>query len=37
MQILAVVTVLWFVAGYSLSFGTGPEAVNGFVGGLQAA
>ena len=34
---LAIVTVLWFVVGYSLSFGTGPEAVNGFVGGLQAA
>lgn len=34
---LAIVTVLWFVAGYSLSFGTGPAAINGFVGGLQAA
>jgi len=34
---LAIVTVLWFVVGYSLSFGTGPEATNGFVGGLQAA
>jgi Amt family ammonium transporter len=34
---LAIVTVLWFVVGYSLSFGTGPDATNGFVGGLQAA
>ncbi len=34
---LAIVTVLWFVVGYSLSFGTGPEATNGFIGGLQAA
>ncbi|WP_296165823.1 ammonium transporter [uncultured Brevundimonas sp.] len=33
---LAIVTVLWFAVGYSLSFGTGPEATNGFVGGLQA-
>ncbi len=34
---LALVTVLWFVAGYSLSFGQGPGAVNGLVGGLDAA
>ena len=33
---LAIVTVLWFAVGYSLSFGTGPEATNGFIGGLQA-
>jgi Amt family ammonium transporter len=33
---LALVTVLWFVAGYSLSFGTGPAAINGLVGGLEA-
>lgn len=33
---LAIVTVLWFAVGYSLSFGTGPDATNGFVGGLQA-
>ena len=33
---LAIVTVLWFVAGYSLSFGTGPAAINGVVGGLEA-
>lgn len=33
----ALVTVLWFMVGYSLSFGKGPEALNGFVGGLQAA
>lgn len=33
---LAIVTVLWFAVGYSLSFGTGPEATNGFVGGFQA-
>ena len=34
---LAIVTVLWFVAGYSLSFGQGPSAVNGLIGGLDAA
>lgn len=34
---LALVTVLWFVAGYSLSFGQGPGAINGLVGGLDAA
>ena len=33
---LIIVTVLWFVAGYSLSFGTGPEATNPFIGGVQA-
>jgi Amt family ammonium transporter len=33
----ALVTVLWFIAGYSLSFGKGPEAVDGFIGGLDAA
>ena len=33
----AIVSVLWFIAGYSLAFGTGPDAVNGYVGGLQAA
>ena len=33
----AIVTVLWVIAGYSLSFGKGPEAIDGFVGGLQAA
>jgi Amt family ammonium transporter len=33
---LAIVTVLWFAVGYSLSFGTGPEAINGFIGGFQA-
>ncbi|GAA0645580.1 ammonium transporter [Brevundimonas lenta] len=33
---LAIVTVLWFIAGYSLSFGSSGEATNGFVGGLQA-
>lgn len=32
----AIVTVLWFVAGYSLSFGSG-GAADGFVGGLEAA
>jgi len=32
-----VVTVLWFVVGYSLSFGTGPGAANAVVGGLDAA
>ena len=34
---VAVVTVLWFLAGYSLSFGAGPAPVDGLVGGLQAA
>lgn len=33
---LAIVTVLWFAVGYSLSFGTGLEATNGFIGGFQA-
>lgn len=33
---LAIVTVLWFVAGYSLSFGTGPSAIDGLVGGFDA-
>ena len=31
-----VVTVLWFIAGYSLAFGQGPAAANGLIGGLQA-
>ncbi|WP_332678663.1 ammonium transporter [Brevundimonas sp.] len=34
---LAIVTVLWFVVGYSLSFGSSGPATNGFIGGLQAA
>jgi ammonium transporter, Amt family len=34
---MAIVTVLWFIAGYSLSFGSSGEATNGFIGGLQAA
>jgi len=34
---LAIVTVLWFIVGYSLSFGSGPAAVNGLIGGVQAA
>ncbi len=33
---LMVVTILWFIAGYSLSFGTSGPATNGFIGGLQA-
>ncbi len=33
----AIVSVLWFIAGYSLAFGKGPDAVNGYIGGLQAA
>ncbi len=33
---LAVVTVLWFVVGYSLSFGTSAEATNPFIGSLQS-
>ncbi|SFS29998.1 ammonium transporter [Brevundimonas viscosa] len=34
---MVVVTVLWFVAGYSLAFGAGPGPVNSVVGGLQSA
>jgi Amt family ammonium transporter len=34
---LAIVTVLWFAVGYSLSFGSSAPATNGFIGGLQAA
>ncbi|MFA4894259.1 ammonium transporter [Brevundimonas sp.] len=34
---LAIVTVLWFVVGYSLSFGSSGPATNGVIGGLQAA
>ena len=33
---LAVVTVLWFLIGYSLSFGSGGPATNPVIGGLQA-
>ena len=33
---LAIVTVLWFVVGYSLSFGTSGDLTNPFIGGLQA-
>ncbi|QDH72459.1 ammonium transporter [Brevundimonas sp. M20] len=33
---LAIVTVLWFIVGYSLSFGVSGEATNPFIGGLQA-
>lgn len=33
----AIVTVLWFAVGYSLSFGSSGPATNGFVGGLEAA
>ena len=32
----AIVTVLWFVAGYSLSFGAGSEGLQPFVGGFDA-
>jgi Amt family ammonium transporter len=31
-----VVTVLWFVVGYSLSFGVSGGPTNGFIGGFQA-
>ncbi len=31
----AVVTVLWFIAGYSLSFGAGSDALQPFVGGFD--
>ncbi|MBW8304503.1 MAG: ammonia channel protein, partial [Brevundimonas sp.] len=33
----AIVTVLWFAVGYSLSFGSSGPATNDFIGGLQAA
>ena len=33
----AIVTVLWFAVGYSLSFSAGGPATNGFIGGLEAA
>ncbi len=33
----AIVSVLWFLVGYSLSFGKGPAAVDGLIGGVQAA
>lgn len=33
---LAIVTVLWFAVGYSLSFGTSGAATNGFIGGFEA-
>jgi Amt family ammonium transporter len=34
---LAIVTVLWFAVGYSLSFGSSGPAANDFIGGFQAA
>ena len=34
---MAIVTVLWFIAGYSLSFGSSGPATNGLIGSLQAA
>lgn len=34
---LALVTLLWFVAGYSLSFGQGSPGLNPFIGGLDVA
>ncbi|CAN5239683.1 ammonium transporter [soil metagenome] len=33
----AIVSVLWFLVGYSLAFGHGPDATNAYIGGLQAA
>jgi Amt family ammonium transporter len=33
---MVIVTVLWFIAGYSLSFGTGPDATNPLIGSVQA-
>jgi len=33
---MAIVTVLWFVAGYTLSFGTSDGPANGFIGSFQA-
>jgi Amt family ammonium transporter len=35
--ISAVVTVLWFIVGYSLAFGVGADAVQPWIGGLDAA
>jgi Amt family ammonium transporter len=34
--VMALVTVLWFAAGYSLSFGVAPGPLDAVVGGLQA-
>lgn len=34
---LVVVTILWFVAGYSLAFGTGPDPLHSLIGSLDAA
>ena len=31
-----VVTVLWFVAGYSLAFGKGPGGLDSFIGSLDS-
>ncbi|GAW41398.1 Ammonia channel precursor [Brevundimonas sp. SH203] len=33
----AIVSVLWFLIGYALSFGRGPGVLDGVVGGVQAA
>ncbi len=33
----AIVTVLWFAVGYSLSFGSSGAVTNGLIGGLEAA
>jgi Amt family ammonium transporter len=35
--ISAVVTVLWFLVGYSLAFGVGGDAIQPWIGGLDAA
>jgi len=32
----AIVSVLWFLVGYSLSFGSGPAPVDSLIGGFQA-
>jgi Amt family ammonium transporter len=34
---LMIVTVLWFLVGYSLAFSTGPGQADAVIGGLQAA
>ncbi len=36
-MIVALVSIIWCIYGYSLAFTTGPDAINGFVGGFDRA
>ena len=36
-MIVALVSIIWCVYGYSLAFTTGPDAINGFIGGFDRA